>query len=55
MDEEQRQMVEGNPSLMAIFNASLGAHTGDKKNPHLLCRDGVGVLLVPGPICCSSA
>ena len=25
MDEEQRQMVEGNPSLMAIFNASLGA------------------------------
>lgn len=25
MDEEQRRMVEGNPSLMAIFNASLGA------------------------------
>ena len=25
MDVEQEQMVEGNPSLMAIFNASLGA------------------------------
>ena len=48
MDEEQRQMVEGNPSLMAIFNASLGAHTGDKKNPHAVTAEQVGALASSG-------
>lgn len=50
MDEEQRQMVEGNPSLMAIFNASLGAHTGDKKNPHAVTAEQVGALASSGGV-----
>ena len=50
MDEEQRQMVEGNPSLMAIFNASLGAHTGDKNNPHAVTAEQVGALASSGGV-----
>ena len=38
MSEEQRAAVEGNPSLMSIFEASVGGdyagHKSDKQNPH---------------------
>lgn len=56
MDEEQREAVEGNPSLMAIFHNSLGAvrsttedlqeglaaHAGNRSNPHGVTAQQVG-------------
>ena len=56
MDEEQREAVEGNPSLMEIFRNSLGAvrsttedlqeglaaHAGNRENPHGVTAQQVG-------------
>lgn len=46
MSEEQRAAVEGNPSLMSIFEASVGGdyagHKSDKQNPHEVTAAQVG-------------
>lgn len=62
MDEEQREAVEGNPSLMAIFHNSLGAvrsttedlqeglaaHAGNRSNPHGVTAQQVGAVPLNG-------